>query len=127
MDEQESEHVGVVTQEPKLEGVSGESDESDTPGVAEPTGEVIFDENLDKIMDAPIDEPTVPPTLPYPPPTVPTQHKGQYMRPSRNTSYSCLGNNDKGYSNAVIATASDQSYATAVYHIESISLTNHAK
>ena len=45
-----------------------ELEELDTPGVAEPTGEVIFDENPDEIMDAPIDEPKVPPTLPYPAP-----------------------------------------------------------
>ena len=44
--------------------MGGESEESDTPGVAEPTGAVIFVE----IMDAPIDEPTFPPTLPDPPP-----------------------------------------------------------
>ena len=64
--------------------------------MAETNGAVTFDENLDKIMDAPIDEPTVPPTLPNPPPTVPTQRKGRYMRPSRKTSYSHLGNIDKG-------------------------------
>ena len=52
------------------------------PGVAEPTGAVTFDVNPDKIMDAPIYEPTVPTNLPDPPPTVPTQRKGQYMRPS---------------------------------------------
>ena len=80
--EQESEHAGVVTQEPKLEGVGGESEESKSPGVAEPTGAVKFDENPDKIMDAPIYEPTVPTNLPDLPPTVPTQRKGQYMRPS---------------------------------------------
>ena len=45
VDEQESEHTVVVTQEPKLEGVGGESEELDTPGVAEPNGAVIFDEN----------------------------------------------------------------------------------
>ena len=61
-----------MTQEPKLEGLGGESEESETPEVADPTGSVIFDENPDEIMDAPIDEPTVPPTLPDPPPTVPT-------------------------------------------------------
>ena len=70
----------MVTQEPKVEGVGGESEESETPGVAETTGSVTFDENPDKIMYAPIDEPTVPPTLPEPPPTVPTQHKGRYIR-----------------------------------------------
>ena len=53
----------MVTREPKLEGVSVESEELETPGVADPTGAVIFDENPDEIMDAPIDEPTVPPTL----------------------------------------------------------------
>ena len=95
--------------------------------MAEPTGAVIFDEDPDKIMDAPIDEPTVPPTLPDPPPTVPTQRKGWYMRPSQKTSYSHLGNNDEGYSNAVITTASAQSYATAVCHIESMALINYAK
>ena len=68
VDDQEYEHAGVVTREPKLEGVGGESEESETPGVAEPTGAVIFDENPDGIMDAPIDEPTVPPTLPDTPP-----------------------------------------------------------
>ena len=40
--------------------MGGESEESETPGVAEPTGTVTFDENLDEIMDAPIDKPTVP-------------------------------------------------------------------
>ena len=50
--------------------------------MAEPTGAVTFGENPDEIMDAPIDEPTVSPTLPYPPPTVPTQQKCLYMRPS---------------------------------------------
>ena len=85
--------------------MGGESEESDTSVVAEPTGEVTFDENPYEIMDAPIDEPTVPPTLSDPPPTVPTQRKVQYMRPSRKTSYSHLGNTDEGYSNAVINTA----------------------
>ena len=75
VDEQESEHAGVVTREPKLEVVGGESKESETPGVAEPTGAVIFNENPDKTMDTPIDEPTVPPTLPDPPPTIATQQK----------------------------------------------------
>ena len=78
-------------------------------------------------MDAPIDEYIVPTTLPSPPPTVPTQLKGQYMRPSQKTSYSHLGNNDEVYSNAVITTASAQSYATAVGHLESIALTNYIK
>ena len=95
--------------------------------MADPTGAVIFDENPDKIMYAPIDEPTVPPTLSEPPPTVPTQHKGRYMRPSQKTSYSHLGNNNEGYYNDVITTASDQSYATAVCHLESMALTNHSK
>ena len=49
------------------------------------------------------------------------------MRPSRKTSYSHLGNNDKDYSNAVITTASAQSYATAVCHHEFVALTNYAK
>ena len=49
------------------------------------------------------------------------------MRPPRKTSYSHLGNNDEGYSNAVITTASAQSYATAVCHLESMALTNYAK
>ena len=92
VDDQESEHAGVVKWEPKLEGLGGESEESESPGVAEPTGAVIFVE----IMDAPIDEPTFPSTLSGPPPTVHTQRKGQYMRPSRKTSYSHLGNTDKG-------------------------------
>ena len=96
VDEQESEHAGVVTQETKPEGVGVESEESETPGVAEITGAVIFDEKPDKIKDAPIYEPTVPPNLPDPPPTVPTQRKGPYMRPLQKTSYSCLGNHDKG-------------------------------
>ena len=116
-----------MTQEPKFEGVGGESEESDTPGVAEPTGAVIFDENLDKIMDAPIDKPTFPPTQPDLPSIVPTQRKGRYMRPPRKTRYSHLGNDEKGYSNAVISTASAQSYATAVWHLESMALTNYAK
>ena len=127
VDEQESEHAGVVTREPKIEGVGGDSEELETPGVAEPTGAVIFDEKLDEIMDVPIDEPTVPPTLPDPLPTVPTQHKGRYMRPQRKTSYSHLGKNDEGYSNAVITIASDQSYATAICHLESMALINDAK
>ena len=84
-----------MTLKPKLEGVGGESEESETPGVADPTGAFTFDENPDKIMYAPIDEPTVPPTLLDPPPTVPTQLKGRYMRPSQKKSYSCLGNTDK--------------------------------
>ena len=121
------EHAGVVTRESKLEGVGGESEESETPGVAEPTGAVIFDLNPDKIMVAPIDEPTVPPKIPHHPLTIPTQRKGQYMRPSRKTSYYHLGNNEEGYSNAVITTASSQSYATAVCHLESMDLTNYAK
>ena len=95
--------------------------------MAEPTGAVIFDENLDKIMDAPIDEPTVTPTLPYTPPTVTTQRKGRYMRPSRNIRYSHLGNNYEGYSNAVITKASAQVYATTVCHLEYMALTNYAK
>ena len=78
-------------------------------------------------MDAPTDEPTVPPTLPDPPPTVPTQCKGRYMMPSQNTSYYHLVINDKDYSNAVITTASDEIYATAVCHIGSMALTNHEK
>ena len=49
------------------------------------------------------------------------------MRTSRKTSYSHLGNNNEGYSNAVITTASAQSYATAVCHIESMALTNYSK
>ena len=49
------------------------------------------------------------------------------MRTSRKKSYSHLGNNDEGYYNAVITTASDQSYATVVCHIESMTLTNYAK
>ena len=48
--------------------MGGESDESETTEVDDPTGAVIFDENPYRIMDAPIDEPKVPPTLPYPPP-----------------------------------------------------------
>ena len=96
VDEQESEHAGVVTREPKLEVVGGESEESETPGVAEPTGAVIFDENPDEIIDAPIDKSTVPPTLPDPPPTVPTQRKDRYMSPPQNTSYYHMGNNDEG-------------------------------
>ena len=95
--------------------------------MADPTGAVIFDENPDKIMYAPIDEPTVPPTLPEPTPTVPTQHKGRYMRPSQKTSYSHLCNNNEGYNNDVITTASDQSYATAVSRLEYMALTNYAK
>ena len=47
MDEQESEHAGVLIREPKIEGVGGESEESDISGVAEPTGAVTFDENPD--------------------------------------------------------------------------------
>ena len=78
-------------------------------------------------MDEPIYEPPVSPTLPDPPPTVPTQQKGQYIRPSRKANYSHLGNNDEGYSNTVITTASAQSYAIAVCHIESTALTNYAK
>ena len=127
MDEQECEHAGVVTREPKLEGVGGESEESETPEVADPTGAVKFDEKPDEIMDAPIDEPTVTPTLPYTPPTVTTQRKGRYMRPSRNIRYSHLGNNYEGYSNAVITKASAQVYATTVCHLESTALTNDAK
>ena len=49
------------------------------------------------------------------------------MRPSRNTSYSHLGNNDEEYYNAVITTSSTQIYSTAVCHLESMSLTNYAK
>ena len=45
MDEQESELAGVASQEPILESVGGESKESETPGVDEPTGEVTFGEN----------------------------------------------------------------------------------
>ena len=127
MDDQESEYAVVVTREPKLEVVGDVSEESETPGVAEPTGAVIFDENPDKIMDAPIDEHTVPPTLPDILPTAPTQRKGRYMRPSRKTSYSHLGNKEEGYSNDVITTASAQSHATAVCHLESMDLTNDAK
>ena len=48
MDKQEYEHAGVVTQEPKLEGVGDELEELETPGVAEPTGAVTYDENLEK-------------------------------------------------------------------------------
>ena len=48
MDEQESEHVGVVTQEPKLEGVGDESEESEIPVLAYPTGAVTFDETQTK-------------------------------------------------------------------------------
>ena len=77
--------------------MGSESEELETPGVAETTGAVTFDENPDEIMDAPIDEPKVPPNLPDPPPTIPTQHKGLYMRPSRKKSYSHLVNNDEGY------------------------------
>ena len=95
--------------------------------MAEITRAVIFDEKPEKILDAPIDEPTVPPTLPDPPPTVPTQHKGRYMRPSRKTSYSHLGNNDEGYYNAIITTSSDQNYATAICHLESMALSNYSK
>ena len=95
--------------------------------MAEPTEAFIFDENPYEIMDAPIDEPTVHPTLPYTPPNVPTQRKGLYMRPSRNTSYSHLGNNNEGYSNAVITTDSAQSYATAIFHLEYMALTNYEK
>ena len=76
--------------------MGGESEESETPGVVEPTEAVTFDENPDKIMDAPIDKPTFPPTLPDPLPTVPTQRKGRYMIPSQKMSYSHLVNNDKG-------------------------------
>ena len=61
--------------------MGGESKESETPGVAEPTGSVKLGENPDKIMNAPIDEPPVFPLLPDPPPTVPTEHKVRYMRP----------------------------------------------
>ena len=96
MDEQEYEIAGVATQEPILEGVGGELEELETPGVAEPTGAVKFGENPEKIMDASIDEPPVYPTLPDPPPTVPTQRKGRYMRPSRKAKYSHMGNNDEG-------------------------------
>ena len=117
MDEKESDIIGVAAQEPILEAVGGELEELETPGVAQPTGAVKFVEIPDEIMDAPIDEPPVSPTLPDPPPTVPTQQKGRYMRPSRKTKYSHLDNNYEGYSNAVITTASSQSYATAVFHI----------
>ena len=55
--------------------MGGESDESDTPGVAEPNGAVTFGDNPDNNMDAPIDEPPVSPTLTDHPPTVPTQKK----------------------------------------------------
>ena len=71
------------------------SEESDTLGVAEPTGAVTFGENPYEIMDAPIDETPVSPALPDLPPTVSTQQKGQYMRPSRKSNYSYLGNNNK--------------------------------
>ena len=47
-DEKESEHVRVVSREPKLEGVGSESEESVTPGVADPTGAVTFDETQTK-------------------------------------------------------------------------------
>ena len=117
----------MATLEPKLEGVGGKSEESETPGVAETTRAVKFDENPYEIMDVPIDEPTVPPTLPYPTPNVPTQLKVRYTRPSRKTSYYHLGNNNEGYSNAVIKTASEQIHATAICHLESMYLTNDAK
>ena len=54
VDDQEYEYAVVVTREPKLEGVGGKSEESETPGVAEPNGAVIFDEKPDEIMDAPV-------------------------------------------------------------------------
>ena len=95
--------------------------------MADPTGAVIFDENPDKIMYAPIDEPTVPPTLPDPPPTVPTQHKGRYMRPSRKANYSHLGNNDEGYYKYAITTNSSKMYATSICHLEYMDLTNYKK
>ena len=49
------------------------------------------------------------------------------MRPSQNTSYSHLVNNDEGYSNTVTTTDLDQSYVTAVCHLESMALANYAK
>ena len=49
------------------------------------------------------------------------------MRPSQKENYYHLGNNGEVYSNAVIATSSAQSYATAVCNIESMALTNYAK
>ena len=42
VDEQESELAGVATQEPILERVGGELEESEIPGVAELTGAVTF-------------------------------------------------------------------------------------
>ena len=66
----------MTKQEPILEVVGGESEESDTPEVADPTGAVTFGKNPDNIMDATIDELPVSPTLPYPLPTVHTQRKG---------------------------------------------------
>ena len=95
--------------------------------MAEPTGSVTFDENLDGIMDATIDEPTVPLSLPYLPTTVPKQRKVRYMRPSRKTSYSHLGNNNKGYYNAVTTTASSKIYATAVCNLKFMALINYEK
>ena len=72
MDDQQSKLSGVATQEPILQGVGGELEESETPGVAEPTGAVTLGEKPEEIIDATIDEPPVSPILPDPPPNVPT-------------------------------------------------------